>query len=119
MPSSSTSGWSRETSRLKIGFSQMDRPTPCPYWRAKAASSFGKPNSSGPRPHRDDVGGGRPRLHQGDGLVHVVAAADVGVAHGRGRAADREAAVVAGPVAVVAVQDVEEGGSPGRRMRSE
>ena len=49
------------------------------------------------------------RLHQGDGLVHVVAAADVGVAHGRRRAADREAAVVAGPVAVVAVQDVEEG----------
>ena len=45
MPSSSTSGWSRETSRLKIGFSQMDSPTPCPYWRAKAASSSGKPNS--------------------------------------------------------------------------
>lgn len=46
MPSSRTSGWSSETRRLKIGFSQMDRPTPCPYWRAKAAVSSGKPNSS-------------------------------------------------------------------------
>ena len=46
MPSSRTSGWSSETSRLKIGFSQIDRPTPCPYCRANAASSSGKPNSS-------------------------------------------------------------------------
>lgn len=46
MPSSRTSGWSRETSRLKIGFSQIDRPTPWPYWRAKAAVSSAKPNSS-------------------------------------------------------------------------
>jgi hypothetical protein len=45
MPVSSTSGWSSDTSRLKIGFSQMDRPTPWPYCRAKAASSSAKPNS--------------------------------------------------------------------------
>ena len=32
--------------RLKIGRSQMESPTPCPYWRPKAASSLGKPNSS-------------------------------------------------------------------------
>jgi hypothetical protein len=46
MPSSNTSGWSSDTSRLKIGFSQMARPTPWPYWRANAASSSAKPNSS-------------------------------------------------------------------------
>ena len=46
MPSSSVSGCSSETSRLKIGFSQMASPTPCPYCNAKAASSLAKPNSS-------------------------------------------------------------------------
>src|SRR4029453_2826402 len=46
MPSSSTSGWSSDTRRLKIGFSQMARPTPWPYWRANAASSLANPNSS-------------------------------------------------------------------------
>ena len=46
MPSSSVSGCSSDTSRLKIGFSQMDRPTPWPYCRANAAISSGKPNSS-------------------------------------------------------------------------
>jgi hypothetical protein len=45
MPSSSVSGWSSETSRLKIGFSQIDRPIPCPYCSANAASSSAKPNS--------------------------------------------------------------------------
>ena len=40
--------------------------------------------------------------------VHVLAAARVGVAHRRRGAAHREAAVVAGAVAEVAVQDVEE-----------
>ena len=33
MPSSSTSGCSSETSREKIGFSQIDSPTPWPYCR--------------------------------------------------------------------------------------
>jgi hypothetical protein len=46
MPSRISSGWSSDTSRLKIGFSQIARPTPCPNWRAKAASSSAKPNSS-------------------------------------------------------------------------
>lgn len=35
-----------ETSRLKMGFSQIDRPTPWPYCNAKAAVSSAKPNSS-------------------------------------------------------------------------
>ena len=46
MPSSISSGWSSETSRLKIGFSQIDSPTPWPNCSANAASSSGKPNSS-------------------------------------------------------------------------
>ena len=45
IPFSITSGWSSDTSRLMIGFSQIERPTPCPNWSAKAASSLGKPNS--------------------------------------------------------------------------
>ena len=46
IPSLISSGWSSETSRLKIGFSQIASPTPWPNWSAKAASSSGKPNSS-------------------------------------------------------------------------
>ena len=34
-----------DTSRLKIGFSQIESPTPCPYCSANAASSSAKPNS--------------------------------------------------------------------------
>ena len=45
MPSWISSGWSSDTSRLKIGFSQIERPTPWPNWSANAASSSGKPNS--------------------------------------------------------------------------
>src|SRR6185437_16106219 len=51
IPSSSTSGCSSDTSRLKIGFSQIDSPTPCPYCNANAAISSAKPNSSA-RGHR-------------------------------------------------------------------
>ncbi len=46
MPSSITSGWSSETSRLITGFSQIESPTPCPSWRAKQSSSLANPNSS-------------------------------------------------------------------------
>src|SRR5204863_178687 len=46
IPSSIVSGYSNETSREKIGFSQIERPTPWPYWSANAASSSAKPNSS-------------------------------------------------------------------------
>ena len=45
MPSSISSGWSSETSRLKTGFSQIESPTPWPNCSANAASSSGKPNS--------------------------------------------------------------------------
>ena len=55
MPSSSTSGWSSETSRLKIGFSQMDRPTPWPYCSANAASSFGEAELLGAVGHTDTM----------------------------------------------------------------
>ena len=54
MPSSRVSGCASETSRLKMGFSQMDRPTPCPYCNANAASSSGKPNSSA-RGHTETI----------------------------------------------------------------
>ena len=58
-------------------------------------------------PGLHDVRGGDPGPDQVNGGVQVVAAPRVGVDHGRRRAADGEGAVVAGPVAVVAVQDVE------------
>jgi hypothetical protein len=45
MPSRISSGCSSETRRLKIGFSQIVRPTPWPNCSANAASSSGKPNS--------------------------------------------------------------------------
>ena len=62
----------------------------------------------GARPQRDNVGGRHARPHDRDRLVHVLAAADIGITLRAGRAADRERAVVAGPVAQMAVQDVEE-----------
>ena len=61
MPSRISSGWSSETSRLKIGFSQIESPTPWPNCSAKAASSSGKPNSCALGQTCDDVGGRRAR----------------------------------------------------------
>ena len=108
MPSSSTSGWSSETSRLKMGFSQMDKPDAVAVLQRERRLLVGEAELLGARPDCDDVGRRRAGLHQRDGLVHVLAAAHVGVALRGRRAADREAAVVAGAVAQVAVQDVEE-----------
>ncbi len=71
-------------------------------------SSSAKPNSWARRPDRDDVGRRGARLHQRDRLVDVLAAAGVGVPLRDRCAPDGERAVVAGSVAVVAVQDVEE-----------
>ena len=109
MPSWITSGWSSETSRLKIGFSQIVSPTPWPNWSANAASSSGKPNSWA-FGHTETTSAvvtpGPDHLDRG---VEVVAAALVGVDERARRAADRERAVVAGAVAHVAVQDVEVG----------
>ena len=45
IPSWISSGCSSDTSRLKIGFSQIVSPTPWPNWSANAASSSGNPNS--------------------------------------------------------------------------
>ena len=66
----------------------------------------------GPGPHLHHVGGGDAGPDQADGGVQVVAAAPVGVHLRRRRAADHKGAVVAGAIAHVAVQDVEEGGIP-------
>src|SRR5512133_2782118 len=60
------------------------------------------------RPQRDNVGGSRTRFDSGNRHIHVFAAPDIGVPHRRGGAPDGEAAVVAGPIAEVTVQDVEE-----------
>ena len=109
IPSSMTSGWSSETSREMIGFSQIERPTPCPNCSANAASSLGKPNSCafGQTDTTSSVVDARADLR--DRGVEDVAAALVGVDQRRRGAADRERAVVAGAVAHVGVQDVEVG----------
>ncbi len=67
----------------------------------------------GARPDLDDVGGGGTRPDERDRLVHVLPAAHVRVPLCAGGAAHGEGAVVAGAVAEVAVQDVEEGGVAG------
>ena len=113
MPSSIVSGWSNETRRLKIGFSQIERPTPCPYWSANAASSSGKPNSCGLRPDGDDVRRRDAGLDEGDRLVEDVATALVGVDLRARGAPDGERAVVARAIAVEGVEDVEVGGVAG------
>ena len=59
------------------------------------------------RPDGSDLTGGRPRSDQVDGRVQVIAAALVGVDERPGGAGDGECAVVTGPVAHIAVQDVE------------
>lgn len=59
-------------------------------------------------PHLDDVGRRRSRANQGDGPVHVLASPLIGVVLCRARGADGEGAVVAGAVALVAVQNIEE-----------
>ncbi len=63
----------------------------------------------GPRPDRDDVRRRGTGLDQGDRMIHVFAAACVRIALGHRRAADGERAVVAGAIAQMAVEDVEEG----------
>ena len=113
MPSSITSGCSSETSLLKIGFSQIESPMPCPYCRAKAASSLGKPNSSAFGPDLHHVRRRRAGADQRDGGVEIVPAALVGVDLGVRGAADRERAVVARSIADIGVQDVEVRGVAG------
>src|SRR5512140_1519916 len=61
----------------------------------------------GLRPELDDVGRGDARTDDTDSRIQVVSAPLVGVYHGPRRAADREGAIVAGPVPVEALQDVE------------
>src|SRR4051794_21692832 len=62
----------------------------------------------GLRQQRGDLVGAHADADTRDPAVHPLPGLGVGVALGRGRAADREGAVVAGPVAVEGVDDVEE-----------
>ena len=86
-----------------------------PVLQAEGGGLVGEAELPGPRPQGDYVGRGGARLDQRDGLVHVLPAADIGVALCPGRAADRERPVVARPVAVIAVQNVEERRVAGRK----
>jgi hypothetical protein len=65
---------------LKIGFSQIDNPTPVAVLQRERGLLVREPELLRVRPDRDDVGRGRPGPHQGDRLVHVVAADGVRVA---------------------------------------
>jgi len=57
-----------------------------------------------------DLSGGGPGLYAADGVIEVIAATGIGVDQRLRSAADGERAVVAGAIAVVGVQDVEEDG---------
>src|SRR5215469_18715684 len=81
---------------------------PVAVLQAEGGGLVGETELVRPGPERDDVRRGRSRFHQRDRLVHVLTAAHVGVALRPRRAAHRERPVVAGPVAQIAVQDVEE-----------
>ena len=59
-------------------------------------------------PELDHVGRGDARFDDADRRVHVVAATFVGVDHRRRGAADCECSVIAGAIAIVAVQNIEE-----------
>src|SRR5688572_5670596 len=61
------------------------------------------------RPELDDIGRGNSRFDDADRRVHVVAAALVGVDHRWRRAAYSEGSIVAGAIAIEAVQNVEKG----------
>ena len=70
----------------------------------------GKPEFGCGGPQRRDLRGRHARLDHVDGNVEQLAAPFIGIDQRRRRAADRERAVVARPVPVVAVDDVEVGG---------
>ena len=70
---------------------------------------IGEAEFLGLRPELDHIRCGDSRFNDADGGIHVVPAAFVGVHHGGGRAADGEGPVVAGAIAVIAVEDIEEG----------
>jgi hypothetical protein len=88
------------------------QPEAVPVLQRESGLLVGEPELLRRRPDGDDVRRRGTRADQLDGTVHVLPADGVGVALGRRCAADGEGPVVAGPVAHVAVQDVEEGGVP-------
>ena len=77
--------------------------------QGKRRGLVGEPEFLGPRPKRHNIGRGRSRPDQRDRGVHVLAAAHVGVPLRPRGTAHGERPVVAGAVAEMAVQDVEEG----------
>src|ERR1700748_2342532 len=108
MPAFSSSGCSSEFSREMIGRSCRPRPRPCANCRPKAASSLSNPKScargSVSAPTSDDT----PGLTRAERPAHPLARLLVGVDLGGRRRPDPERPVVAGPVAVEGVDDVEE-----------
>ena len=81
---------------------------PCPNWSPNASRSSVDAEVSGGRPDLGDLVRRHARPHELDRGVQPLAAALVGVELRRGRVADVERAVVARPVAVERVDDVEE-----------
>ena len=76
--------------------------------QAKGGVLAGKTEFLGLRPDLRDGVGGHPRLDQRDGGVDPLAGLHIGVILHRRGAADVEGAVVAGAIALIALQDVEE-----------
>ena len=107
MPSLISSGSTNEFSRVMIGRSCRLTPTPWPNCSPNASISSANPNSSAFGHTAAIWSVDAPRLHEVDRGVHPLARALERVALRRGRAADDERAVVAGPVAVEDVDDVE------------
>ena len=101
-------GCSSDTTREMIGRSWSARPSPWPNCKPKAAQLVGKAEILRFRPDRRHLVGRHARLDQRDRGVQPFAALDVRVALRRRGAADVEGAVVAGAIALVALQDVEE-----------
>ena len=82
MPSLISTGWSSELSRLMIGRSWRNSPTPWPNCRPKHSISLANPNSSALRPDLRDLVRADARPHQLDRRVDPLARLLVGVALG-------------------------------------
>ena len=106
MPGLITCGWSSETRRLIIGFSQIARPMPWPILQRERRFLVGEAELLRLRPHSTHFRRRAAGPDRADRRVEIVAAALVGVDQRWRRRADREGAVVAGAVAHVGVQDV-------------
>src|SRR5476649_2736982 len=86
------------------------QPDPVAVLESERRLLVGEPELLRRRPDRDDVGARGTGAYERDGLVHVLAAADICVALGDRGTPDGEGAVVAGAISHIAVQDIEERG---------